>query len=285
MHHVLLGQDSSTSRGRSSIVITALGSKDQVVLGMDEHVRKDAGTQAETIKKILDDLKALAAKLPETRAFVSSLELSNFAGTMSDYTAVNKVICDKLAKTGNTYLRDIKCSPHKSALVEDSFISAFKKTSQAISPEDKTRGTKGMKAPKQEREISSSLSVLYTLTNSLLPTGLAKYGFAELFEAAATLEEKSIKIMPIDGSRFHIYSQNSLSLTNIYLGCKGSSITTFERRPGHTNSSRKVWPMKTVLLKSDVWLCFPFHLGLQYKRPFVGLSDFCRESGPLQKKC
>ena len=120
----LLGQDSSTSWGRNLLCLSALGSKSEgkVILHVSEIVRKDGTSQADTIQLMLDDLKSLASLFPETSSFVSSIDVSKFSGVMSNHTTVNKKIVENLNSSGSVLL-DIKCSTHKSNLVETAFLT------------------------------------------------------------------------------------------------------------------------------------------------------------------
>jgi len=123
----LLGQDATTSRGRNLLVLSALGKKHEgkVILHVSEIIRKDALSQANAIQTMLGDLKSLASIFPETSAFVSSLDTSNFVGIMSDHTAVNKKIVEYINESDGVDLLDLKCSAHKSNLIEGAFLKSL----------------------------------------------------------------------------------------------------------------------------------------------------------------
>lgn len=214
----LLGQDSSTSRGRNLLVLSALGTKEEgkTILHVSEVVGKDALTQARSIETMVADLKTLASMFPETASFVTSIDLSKFAGVMSDHASVNAKIVMHLNENEGIELVDLKCSAHKSNLIENSFLHALAddRIEEELSdePQPAISYSLGMSVPKKNRSSSNAVNVLYTLTKCLSPTGQDSYGFASSFESARILCEEKVKLVPIDGSRFHIYSQNSLSI-------------------------------------------------------------------------
>lgn len=212
----LLGQDCTSSCGRQLLVLSALGSKTEgkPIIHTSEIVRKDAASQASTIQTMLSDLKSLVSLFPETSHFVSSLNPSKFVGIMSDHTAVNKKIVDNLNEREGIELLDLKCSAHKSNLIEDSFLKSLEilhgEEVRMELPSD-VEISIGMNAP-QNPSVLSAETVLYQLTKSISPTGQDKFGFGASFDSIRLLLEKKVKMIPIDGSRFHIYSQNSLQI-------------------------------------------------------------------------
>ena len=212
----LLGQDCSSSRGRHLLSLSALGSKREgnIILHTSEIVRKDSSSQADAIQLMLEDLKSLASLFPETSSFVSSIDITKFSGVMSDHTAVNKKIVEKLRPSGGDLL-DIKCSAHKSNLIETAFLielDSDRVAGECVENTPEHLRSLSMNAPKSTLSSSSAKNVLYLLTKSLSPTGEDKYSFASSFSSHRLLEDQKIRMIPIDGSRFHIYSQNSLEL-------------------------------------------------------------------------
>src|SRR5690606_19600811 len=116
----------------------------------------------------------------------------------------------------DTHLLDFKCSPHKSDLIENSFLLTLKTertTFRMVSVEENNEieiEEKGMKVPNGQKTFDCCQQFLWTLTHVLSPTGPQKYGVATNFSAWTILKERNVKLIPIQGSRFHIYSLNSL---------------------------------------------------------------------------
>lgn len=211
----LLGHDAASSRGRNLLTLSALGSESEgcVILGTSEVVRKDAKSQADAISGMLDDFRVLSSLFPETSAFVSSLTIDKFIGTMSDHLSTNAATLKILNEENGTDLVDCKCSPHKSALVEKRFIKSLQsgcdndvEPSEILEPDP----GRNAKLSKDLRCTKNSLSFLYTLAKTLSPKGRDKYGFGAIFEAVQILEKNSFSLLPLDGKRFHIYSHTAL---------------------------------------------------------------------------
>ena len=211
----ILGQDLSTSRGRTLLALSALGDDNGVVLSTTEIVNHSAQSQVNQIEKIIDELKTLCSQFPETSTFISSLSISSFIGTMSDHTNVNGAIMKCLNQTHGTNLLDLKCHPHKSDLIETAFHNTLKRERalcRSVNDGEVEIVEKGMKVPKGKRSFDASEHFLYTVTQTLSPTGTQKYGFASNFTSWTLLKDKKLKLIPIKGSRFHIYSLNALSI-------------------------------------------------------------------------
>ena len=212
----ILGIDTSPSRGRTLLALNALSSGSSLMLGTSEIVYHDAGNLAKTIVEILTNLHDLAKRFPETMEFAPSASIQSFCGLMSDYMNVNSAIVRNLEKDHHIELYDLKCSAHKSDLIENAVHSVIKENrtlNRMIDGEEEDQQPSlAMKAPKSKKSYDCSFSFLWVLTNTLSLTGKNKYGMATTFSSWLKLQQTHITLLPIQGSRFHIYSINAICL-------------------------------------------------------------------------
>jgi hypothetical protein len=120
----LLAHDGSPSCGKTIFGVAALGVKESVLLDVSEVAGKKAIHTKGYIEDVLANLRSLASAFPETEHLCHKMRLEGFSGTMSDHTAVNTKISKELWKKDGVSadsLPDLKCSPHKSNLLDTTF--------------------------------------------------------------------------------------------------------------------------------------------------------------------